>query len=119
MSRLLPDLPPRRGTAPFSAVPLGSAAAIRSANNCAKRSTRRSNGCEERLAIYLHYAKPRYCARRFTLQPGCAATSRKTATGPVIFAHTVHATRRKPGIRVAQVTAGTRSYTNPAETRGM
>src|SRR5438876_44892 len=62
MSRFVPGLPPRRRTAPFCSGPLGSEAAIRPANSWAKWSTRTSNGCEERRAILLHYAKAGWCA---------------------------------------------------------
>src|SRR5438132_4909012 len=50
----------------FLATPLrpvfGSAAETRSVKIWAKRSARASNGCEERLGIWLHYAKARYQA---------------------------------------------------------
>src|SRR6266436_4080457 len=50
MSRFSPCLPPRPEAVPLRGVPRGSEAAMRSANICAKRSTKASNGCEERLA---------------------------------------------------------------------
>src|SRR5216683_519500 len=54
MSSLRPaSLPAPRApdAAPLRGVPRGRAAAIRSTKSCAKRSTRRSKGCEERLDI--------------------------------------------------------------------
>src|SRR5467141_104370 len=46
---------------------LGSAAETRSANICAKRSTKASNGCEECLAIWPHYSKKGWRCKLRTL----------------------------------------------------
>ena len=60
----------------------------------------------------------RAALRSFTLQPRCAATSRKAATSPTIWADAVDRDRAEnPGIRVAQVTAGTRCYCSSRQTR--
>src|SRR6266478_6581144 len=60
----------------FLATPLrpafGSAAETRSAKIWAKRSAKTSKGCEERLAIWLHYAKAGYRATlRASISPPC------------------------------------------------
>ncbi len=55
MSRFSPCLPPRPEAVPLRGVPRGSEAAMRSANICAKRSTKASNGCEDLLSPSEHW----------------------------------------------------------------
>src|SRR5882724_10045105 len=54
MSRFRPRSPLRRGTVPSRGITRGIKAPIRSTSICAKRSTKASNRCEERLAIALN-----------------------------------------------------------------